>query len=206
MPSKEWLDQHFKVSAYLKPELGDDLIAWMEEQKIKQVSQAVVAILEHYLRDNPPSEISHQVFESRVEQLEKEIEQLRSEFAQMKQVFYLTLTAAKSVASNIKKTKSEIIAPTGRIEFKYTEEEAKKGLTKTELCRKLKLNIYQADQIAKQENLSPEEYLFQISGWKATDQARPRYFPADEAENQQASDDTEVTTQLPEKEDENLEN
>ena len=54
--------------------------------------------------------------------------------------------------------------------------------------------------------MSPEEYLFKISGWKATDQARPRYFPGDEAENQQAYDDTEVTTQLPEKEDENLEN
>ena len=48
MPTKEWLEQHQKVAAYLKPELFEQLSVWMKEKNNSQISQAVVIILEHY--------------------------------------------------------------------------------------------------------------------------------------------------------------
>ena len=45
MPTKEWLNQHQKVAAYLKPELFERLSVWMKEKNITQISQAVVVIL-----------------------------------------------------------------------------------------------------------------------------------------------------------------
>lgn len=61
MLTKEWLEQHTKVQAYLDADLSAKLTTWMKEKNISQFLQAVVAILEHYLNDRLPSKISSQV-------------------------------------------------------------------------------------------------------------------------------------------------
>lgn len=42
MPTKEWLDQHTKVQAYLDDELAGKLSTSMKGHNIEQFSQAVV--------------------------------------------------------------------------------------------------------------------------------------------------------------------
>ena len=52
MATKEWLNSHAKVRAYLDFSLYASLEDWMKKNKIKKVSQALTIILEHYLEAN----------------------------------------------------------------------------------------------------------------------------------------------------------
>ena len=168
MPTKEWLEQHEKVAAYLKPELFERLSFWMEEKNISQISQAIVVILEHYLNDHPPEEISSDLLREDVELLKKEVGLIKASLVE---------AGAKSLAP---KMQSEIvIAPTERIEIEYTSEEAKKGLTKSELCSRIGLTIYQASKAAQDQGMSDNDYLLKITGWQAGEGKRPRYYPTD---------------------------
>jgi hypothetical protein len=90
-----------------------------------------VAILEHYLNDRPPSEISSQVLFDEVETLKKEVAIIKA---------FLVEAGAKSLAP--KMTISDVIFPSQRMESQYTEKEAQDGLTKSELCDHLGLTIY----------------------------------------------------------------
>lgn len=49
MATKEWLNNHAKVTAYLDFSLYASLEKWMQKHKIKKASQALTIILEHYL-------------------------------------------------------------------------------------------------------------------------------------------------------------
>ena len=173
MPSKEWLSQHSKVAAYLKPELYELLQDWKNERNIKQDSQALIAILEHYLNEEPPPEISNQFLEERVEQLEKEV-------AEMKQLLFNV--GAKILAPKVETAKGDFYPPTELIEIEYTESEIEKGLTKGQLCKKIGLTVSQADKASKEQDLSIEDYIFKITGWKAGEGNKPRYFLFDEAD------------------------
>ncbi len=172
MPSKEWLSQHDKVAAYLKPELYELLQVWKKERNIQKDSQALVVILEHYLNEEPPPEISNQFLEERVEQLEKEM-------GEMKQLLFNV--GAKILAPKIEAAKPDFNAPTERMEIEYDETDVEKGLTKTQLCQKIGLNINQANTASEQLGFkSVDEYLFKITGWQAGEGKRPRYFLSDE--------------------------
>ena len=168
MPTKEWLDQHQKVAAYLKPELFERLDVWMKEKNITQISQAVVVILEHYLNDHPPSEISSELLKEDIETLKKEVALIKTSLVE---------AGAKSLAP---KMKSEVvIAPTERMEIEYTEEETTKGLTKSQLCSRIGLTIYQVTKAAQDQGMSDNDYLLKITGWQAGEGKRPRYYPSD---------------------------
>ncbi len=186
MPSKEWLSQHSKVAAYLKPELYELLQDWKNERNIKQDSQALIAILEHYLNDEPPPEISNQFLEERVEQLEKEV-------AEMKRILFDV--GAKVLAPKIEAAKPDFDAPTDQMKIEYDETDVEKGLTKTQLCQKIGLTINQANTASEQQGFkSLDEYLFKISGWQAGEGKRPRYFLSDEVDEIESSE-TEIESE-----------
>lgn len=166
MPTKEWLEQHTKVQAYLDADLSAKLNAWMQEKNITQISSAVVVILEHYLNDNPPSEILSQVLLDEVETLKKEVAIIKASLVE---------AGAKSLAP--KMTSEVVIFPTERIEIQYTEQEAQDGLTKSELCDRIGLTIYQADKAAKEQGMNVNDYLLKVTGWKPSEGKRPRYYP-----------------------------
>lgn len=73
-------------------------------------------------------------------------------------------------------TSEVVIFPTERIEIQYTEQEAQDGLTKSELCDCIGLTIYQAEKAAKEQGMSGNDYLFKVTGWKASSGKRPRYY------------------------------
>jgi hypothetical protein len=72
MPSKEWFEENPKVSAYIPREVYDALRAWMVENKVSKVNQAVARLLEAQLMA-PPAAVSIEEFRElrdRVEALE----------------------------------------------------------------------------------------------------------------------------------------
>jgi len=166
MPTKEWLEQHTKIQAYLDADLSAKLTAWMKEKNISQLSQAVVVILEHYLNDNPPSEISSQLLMEEMETLKKELALIKTSLIE---------AGAKSLAP--KMTSEVVIVPTQRIEIQYTEQEVQGGLTKGELCERIGLTIYQAEKAAKEQGMNGNDYLLKVTGWKPSEGKRPRYYP-----------------------------
>lgn len=68
------------------------------------------------------------------------------------------------------------IASTKRGEIEYTEVEA--GPTKSELCDRLNLTIYQAEKAAKEQGINVNDYLLKITNWKPSEGKRPKYYPA----------------------------
>jgi len=64
--------------------------------------------------------------------------------------------------------------------------DAKQGLTKTDLYERININGSQINQWATMLNLDPDEYLFELTGWKKPLNAR-RYFPVLENEQKLAA-------------------
>ena len=80
MPTPEWFAENPKISAYVSKEIDDALKAWMEENRVKKVSQALTQILNEYLGLEAPKGIAPgnyatleqlQELVARVEALEK---------------------------------------------------------------------------------------------------------------------------------------
>lgn len=72
MPSKEWFEENPKISACIPREVYDALRAWMIENKVSKVNQAVAKLLEAQLMA-PPTAVSVEEFQElrdRVEALE----------------------------------------------------------------------------------------------------------------------------------------
>ena len=169
MPTEQWLKQHTKVQAYLDKELSTKLEAWMKEKNITQLSQGVIAILKHYLDDHPPSQVSHQLLVDEVKNLKEEIQYIKT---------CLLEAGAKSLGPKI--PSQVIVFPTEPIRIDHTDDEAETGLTKTELCSRIKLTTYQADKAASEQELSTNDYLLKITGWKVGEGKRPKYYPIDQ--------------------------
>jgi len=180
MATKEWLKSRNKITIYIKPDFYKKIQDWKEERNIKQDSQAVLSILEHYLNDQAPPEIYNQFLEERVKELEKKMEKMEN------LVFNV---GAKMLAPKIEAAKPDFDPPTERIEIEYDESDVEKGLTKSQLCQKIGLTIHQANIAFKQQGFkSIDEYLFKITGWQAGEGKRPRYFLSDEAEETESSE------------------
>ena len=166
MPTKEWLEDHTKVQAYLDKNLSSKLEAWMKEKNISQLSQGVIAILKHYLDDHPPSEVSHQLLVDEVKNLKEEINYIKT---------CLLEAGAKTLGPKI--PENVVVFPTEPIEIEHTQDEIESGLTKTQLCNRIGLTIYQADKAASEQELSVNDYLLKITGWKVGKGKRPKYYP-----------------------------
>ena len=126
----------------------------------------MIAILKHYLDDHPPSQVSHQLLVDEVKNLKEEIKYIKT---------CLLEAGAKSLGPKI--PSQVIVFPTESIEIDHTDDEAKTGLTKTQLCDRIRLTTYQTDKAASEQELSTNDYLLKITGWKVGEGKRPKYYP-----------------------------
>ncbi len=190
MATQEWLNKHAKITVYLDLSLYASLEKWMAEHKIKKNAQAVSIILEHYLEGNIPTDILPDRLEEEVKQLKvkvteiddieatvaeqnseltDEVNSLKAELEEMRQVLINAgLTSLKEKVEDI---------PRNRIQFDYSDYEAKNGLTKAELCEKIKINSSKINQWATMLTLDSDDYLYELTGWKKPSNSR-RYFPS----------------------------
>jgi|GEM_PF-2513390 hypothetical protein len=200
MATKDWLDNHAKVTAYLDFSLYASLEKWMKTHKIKKASQALTIILEHYLEGNIPIEVMP-------EKLEQEVKQLKVKTTEIDEISAVVAEQQREFNSEINSLKTEIDAlrqalinaglsslrdkvediPRGKIEFSYSDSDIKRGLTKTELCERININGSQINQWATMLNLDPDEYLFELTLWKKKLTNARRYFPLVDNDQQQAA-------------------
>jgi len=62
-------------------------------------------------------------------------------------------------------------------QFTYTVKEAREGLSKTEMMRRLEMSATTLKRQAEAEKLNEEKYLAKISGWRLGTGERPKYYP-----------------------------
>ena len=193
MATKEWLENHAKVTAYLDFSLYASLEDWMKTHKIKKVSQALVIILEHYLEGNIPTEVLPETLFQEVKDLKAkttEIDHLEATVAEQQSEFTDEIVSLRTEIDELRqalinaglsslKEKVEDI-PRNKIEFDYSSYEASQGLTKTDLCEKIKINSSKINQWAMMLNKDPDDYLFELTGWKKPPSQR-RYFPSSDS-------------------------
>lgn len=89
MPTPEWFAENPKISAYISKDLDNALKTWMEENRVKKISQALTQILNEYLGlVDAPKVIAEgqyatleqlQKLQARVESLEKDSSSKKSE-------------------------------------------------------------------------------------------------------------------------------
>ena len=206
MATKEWLNSHAKVTAYLDFSLYASLENWMKKNKIKKVSQALTIILEHYLEGNIPTEVLPETLEQEVKELKvktteidsleatvaEEHSEIQAEINELKeQIDELRQALINAGLSSLKEKVEDI--PKEKIKFSTSQYEASEGLTKEELCKKINLNSSKINQWASLLNLSPEEYLYQLTGWRKPTKER-RYFPSsDKGSSDGGSQSTQPT-------------
>jgi vacuolar-type H+-ATPase subunit I/STV1 len=197
MATKDWLNNHAKVTAYLDFSLYASLEKWMQKHKIKKASQALTIILEHYLEGNIPIEVMPENLEQEVKRLKvktTEIDSLEATVAEQQSEFNDEINSLRTEIDELRqalinaglsslKEKVEDI-PRGLIKFSYSDEDVKLGLTKTDLCERIDINGSTINQWATMLNLDPDEYLFELTGWKKPPNTR-RYFPVKDNESNQ---------------------
>ena len=89
MPSEEWFRENPKVSAYISRELHQKLEAWMEDNGVKKVSQALTEILEAFLEPSKADDQQDALmalekkFEDRFAALENGVATINLAIAQM---------------------------------------------------------------------------------------------------------------------------
>ena len=198
MATKDWLDNHAKVTAYLDFSLYASLEKWMKTHKIKKASQALTIILEHYLEGNIPIEVMPENLEEEVKRIKvktTEIDGIEATLAEQQREFNDEITGLRTEIDGLRQAlinaglsslreKVEDI-PRGKIKWEHSDFDAKNGLTKTDLCERININGSQINQWATMLNLDPDEYLFELTGWKKRN-AR-RYFPVLDDDQKQAA-------------------
>ena len=198
MATKDWLDNHAKVTAYLDFSLYASLESWMKKHKIKKASQALTIILEHYLSGNIPIEVMPENLEEEVKRIKvktTEIDGIEATLAEQQREFNDEITGLRTEIDGLRQAlinaglsslreKVEDI-PRGKIKWEHSDSDAKNGLTKTDLCERININGSQINQWATMLNLDPDEYLFELTGWKK--RSARRYFPVLDDDQKQAA-------------------
>ena len=167
-----------QVTTYLPKEVHDQLKGWMDDNYQRSVSQAVSLIVEHFLKkDGRP--LGDTDLAPRVDALEEE--NLPSRLAVLEQQMQLLREAliaagAISLASGVEQHLAEntnILCG----QFIYTVKEAREGLSKTEIMRRLEISATTLKRQAEAEKMTEEKYLAKITGWRLGTGERPKYFP-----------------------------
>ncbi|MCH2248056.1 MAG: hypothetical protein MK111_26105 [Crocosphaera sp.] len=86
--------------------------------------------------------------------------------------------------------------PRGNIEFTCSDTEISEGLTKTDLCKKINLTSSQINQWASRLNLTPDDYLKELTGWQKPPSQR-RYFPSSDTTVSDPSASNLPTSDIP---------
>ncbi len=165
-----------QVTTYLPKEVHEQLKVWMDDNYQRSVSQAVSLIVEHFLKkDGRP--LGDTDLAPRVDALEEE--NLPSRLAVLEQQMQLLREAliaagAISLASGVEQHLAENTNISGQ--FIYTVKEAREGLSKTEIMRRLDISPTNLKRQAEAEKMTEEKYLAKITGWRLGTGERPKYF------------------------------
>jgi hypothetical protein len=174
-----------QVTAYLPKDVHDLLKSWMDENYQRSVSQAVSLIVEHFLKkDGRPlgdTELAPRVAALEEENLPSRLTLLEQQMQQLREA--LIAAGAISLASGVE----EHLAENTNIEggqFIYSVKEAREGLSKTEIMRRLDMTPTTLKRLAETERLTEEKYLMKITGWQLGTGERPKFFPPTPASSQ----------------------
>lgn len=171
-----------QVTTYLPKEVLDQLRKWMDDNYQRSVSQAVSLIVEHFLKkDGRP--LGNTDLAPRVDALE--FENLPPRLARLEQQMQLVREAliaagARSLASGVEEHLAENTSISSE-QFTYTVKEAKEGLSKTEIMRRLDISPTTLKRQAEAEKTTEEKYLAKITGWRLGTGERPKYFPPEQS-------------------------
>ena len=166
-----------QITTYLPKSVHEQLKVWMDDNYQRSVSQAVSLIVEHFLKkDGRP--LGDTDLAPRVDALEEE--NLPSRLAVLEQQMQLLREAliaagAISLASGVEQHLAENTNISGQ--FIYTVKEAREGLSKTEIMRRLEISATTLKRQAEAEKMTEEKYLAKITGWRLGTGERPKYFP-----------------------------
>jgi hypothetical protein len=167
-----------QVTVYLPHNVHEQLKSWMDENYQRSVSSAISLIVEHFLqKDGRPlgdidlgprlAAIEQENLPPRLALIEQQMQQLRSA---------LIAAGAISLASGVEEHLAENTSIEGG-KFLYSVKEAREGLSKTEIMRRLDLTPTTLKRLAETERLSEEKYLMKVTGWQLGSGERPKFFP-----------------------------
>ena len=175
-----------QVTTYLPKEVLDQLRKWMDDNYQRSVSQAVSLIVEHFLKkDGRPlgnTDLAPKVAALEEENLPPRLALLEQQMQQVREA--LIAAGARSLAGGVEEHLAENISVRGQ--FTYTVKEAREGLSKTEIMRRLDISATTLKRQAEAEKITEEKYLAKITGWRLGTGERPKYFPPEHSQPPQA--------------------
>ncbi len=173
-----------QVTTYLPKEVIDQLRLWMDENYQRSISQAVSLIVEHFLKkDGRPlgdTDLAPRVDALEDQNLPSRLALLEIQMQQMREA--LIAAGARSLATGVEEHLAENTSISGG-QFTYTAKEARDGLTKTEMMRRLDISATTLKRQAVAEKTTEEKYLAQIVGWRLGTGERPKYYPPEASQS-----------------------
>ena len=167
-----------QVTTYLPKEVIDQLRLWMDENYQRSISQAVSLIVEHFLKkDGRPlgdTDLAPRVDALEDQNLPSRLALLEIQMQQMREA--LIAAGARSLATGVEEHLAENTSISGG-QFTYTVKEAREGLTKTEMMRRLDISATTLKRQAVAEKTTEEKYLAQIARWRLGTGERPKFYP-----------------------------
>ncbi len=167
-----------QVTTYLPKEVLDQLRKWMDDNYQRSVSQAVSLIVEHFLKkDGRPlgnTDLAPKVAALEEENLPPRLALLEEQMQLVREA--LIAAGARSLAMGVEEHLAENTSISSG-QFTYTVKEAREGLSKTEIMRRLDISSTTLKRQAEAEKMIEEKYLAKITGWRLGTGERPKYFP-----------------------------
>ncbi len=167
-----------QVTVYLPKDVHELLKSWMDDNYQRSVSSAVSLIVEHFLKkDGRPlgdADLGHRVTALEQENISPRLTLIEQQMRQLREA--LIAAGAISLASGVE----EHLAENTNIEggqFIYSVKEAREGLSKTEIMRRLDMTATTLKRLAETESLTEEKYLMKVTGWQLGSGERPKFYP-----------------------------
>jgi hypothetical protein len=167
-----------QVTAYLPKDVHEQLKKWMGDNYQRSVSSAVSLIVEHFLKkDGRPlgdTDLGTRVTALELEKIPPRLTQLEQQMRQLREA--LIAAGAISLASGVEEHLAENTSIEGG-QFIYSVKEAREGLSKTEIMRRLDLTATTLKRLAETERTTEEKYLAKVTGWQLGSGERPKFYP-----------------------------
>ena len=130
-----------------------------------------------------PFDLAPRVAALEEENLPPRLAKLEIQMQQLREA--LIAAGARSLAMGVEEHLAENTSiNTGQ--FTYTVKEARAGLSKTEIMRRLDISPTALKRQAEAEKMTEEKYLAKITQWRLGTGERPKYFPPEPSLQPQA--------------------
>ncbi|MGL5922455.1 hypothetical protein [Chroococcidiopsis sp.] len=150
----------------------------MDDNYQRSVSSAVSLIVEHFLKkDGRPlgdTDIAPRVAALESANLPPRLEQLEIQMQQLREA--LIAAGARSLATGVEEHLAENTSISSG-QFTYTVKEAREGLSKTEIMRRLDISPTTLKRQAEAERMTEEKYLNLDNPMAVGDRRAPEIFP-----------------------------